>query len=232
MTNREVISGVRSSHKLFSDASLNDRSILAELRNNAVILINQKSNQRKLWGTDTIFTPIDCIEMEQVPMGECCDHASTALLSKSKLPMPTIIEGNYQYLIQGVYDIGSSQKLKYTPLSRYLNLLKLKLLTNDVYYWIHKSHLYISSPHVQFARMDAAVNGDVSYALLYPDCDCGGNRDKKPPCTSRLDEEFKCPGNLIGAVVALTSKSLLQNYFRLPVDHTSDNKDDQTNKQP
>lgn len=230
MTNREVISRVRSTNKLFSDGLLNDRSILAELRGKALTLINQKTNQRKLWGTDTVFTPIDCLEMETVPIGECCSYATDHNVSKSKLKLPGIAEGNFQYLIQGVYDAGSTRDIKYTPLNRYINLLKLGLPNKDVYYWIHNSHLYISQPNVRIARIVAAFTGDVSYDLLYPECDCGSPREKKRPCTSRLDEEFKCPGNLVDTAVELTSQTLLTRYFRVPTDHTSDNKDDQTNK--
>lgn len=225
MTNREVISRVRSTNKLFADASLNNRAILSELRGNAITLMNQKTNKRKLWNTDSIFTPIPCIEMETADMGSCCGYAG-GQVAKSKLKMPSIQEGNYDYLIQGVYDVGSSQKLKYTPLNRYINLLKLKLESNDVYFWIHNDYLYVSSPHVKTVKMVAAVEGDVSYELLYPECDCEG---KKSPCTSRLDEEFKCPSDLITPVVSLTSNTLLQTYFKVPVDQTSDDKDDQTN---
>jgi hypothetical protein len=45
-----------------------------------------------------------------------------------------------------------------------------------------------------------------------------------------LDLEFKCPGYLEDVVVKDTLQILLQTYYRIPVDHTSDNKDDQVNK--
>jgi hypothetical protein len=41
-------------------------------------------------------------------------------------------EGNYQYVIQGVYGInamgGSGKKLKETTVNRYINLLKLPII--------------------------------------------------------------------------------------------------------
>jgi len=227
MTNREVISQVRGTHKLFADAIINDRVILAEVRTSAHTLINQKTNQRKLWNTDTLFTPIDCLEMETVSLGECCGYSSDMKVSRSKLTIPSIVEGNYQYLIQGVYNVGVESSYKYTPLSRFLNLLKLGLQTNDTYYWIHGNRLYVSSPYAEVVKLVASFEGDVPYDLLYPECDCAGS--KKNPCISRLDEQFKCPSILIGPVITLTSQRLLSSYFKIPVDHTSNNKDDQTN---
>jgi hypothetical protein len=226
-TNREVISRVRSTHKLFADASLNDRAILAELRSNALNLINQRTNLRKFWNTATIFTPIDCLEMEPVGASECCGMAGGETFSKSKLKLPSILDSNYQYLIQGVYDVNKTVELKYMPLNRYINTKKLGLRTTDVYYFIQDNHLYTTSPQVQMISLLAAFEGDVPYEILYPDCDCNGK--KKAPCTSRLDDEFKCPGALVGPVVTMTSQSLLQTYFRIPTDQTSDNKNDQTN---
>lgn len=227
MTNREIVSNVRSTHKLFADAVLNDRAILAELKSNALYLINQKTNQRRGWNTDTIFTSIDCLEMVEVPIGECCNISSKTNISKSKLPLPSIVEGNYAYLIQGVYDVNSSTYIKYTPLNRYINTLKLDMNSKDVYYWIHNKHLYISSPYIKKAKIVAMFDGDVSYDLLYPECDCSTS---KRPCTSRMDEEFKCPGNLISTVTNMTSQKLLSTYFRVPDDQSADNKNDQTNR--
>lgn len=228
MTNREIVSKVRSTHKLFSDATLNDRSILAELRSNAIMLINQRTNQRKLWNTDTIFTTLSCVEMIQVDMATCCGYHSGRMVSRSKLKLPSIAEGNYQYLIQGVYDVAGTTSLKYSSLNRYINTLKLNLLTNENFYWIHNNYLFISSPHVKLAKIIFVPDGDISYELLYPECECEGKREK--PCTSRLDEDFRCPGALITPLVTMTSQSLLSTYFRIPKDHTADNKDAQVNK--
>jgi hypothetical protein len=229
MTNRDVVSRVRATHKIFSDASLNDRAILAELKGVALMLINQKTNTRRLWNTDTIFTPIDCLEMIQVPLGDCCNYSGSTVVSRSKQKLPAIAEGNYQYLIQGVYDIGATTDIKYAPINRYINILKLKLDKNEEYFWIHNGYLYISSPHVKRAKIVAHFTADVPYDLLYPECDC--DVPNGHACISRMDEDFKCPANLVDIAVKETSKTLLTSYFRIPDDQTSDDKNDQTNKQ-
>ena len=72
ITNRDVISQVRSMNKLLSaDTTINDRTILNELRSTASLLIKQATDKRKLFQSAEIFTNIDCLEMKEVPLGEC-----------------------------------------------------------------------------------------------------------------------------------------------------------------
>ena len=48
---RKLVSDVRSTHKLLStDASITDRAILSEVRNNSLLLIKRETNLRKLFG--------------------------------------------------------------------------------------------------------------------------------------------------------------------------------------
>lgn len=223
-TRRQMVSGVRSSHRLLAEASINDRTIDFHNRNNAMTLINQKANQRKGWNTDTVFTTINCLQMKTVSLGECCDFTTDQQVSRSKEKIPQIIEGNFAYLIDGVYDVAISQTIKYTPLRKYLSVIKLKLKTNDVYFWIHNNYLYISRPHVQDVKMVASFAEDVPLNLLYPDCDCN---TEEVPCTSFLDQDFKCPGNLHSTVIGMTSQYLLQTYHNIVQDVTNNNLDEQ-----
>lgn len=228
MTLREYISRVRSTHKLLSgDGTITDRVIAAELKSKAVYLLRQQTNKRKLWNTDTIFTPIPCLELEEVPLASCCEYRGTKTVARSIHPIPRILEGDYQYLIQGIYSIEKNIELKYVTIRRYLNLLKLPLPESNVYYWLHDGHLYVSQPEVRLVELIAAFEEDVPTELLNPDCDC--SPQDKVDCTNPLDREFKFPGFIGDGVVKMVSETLLQSYFRLPVDHTSDNKDDVVN---
>lgn len=231
MTVRQAVSLVRSTHKLLSaDNVINDRVVFSELNTNAKLLIKRETNLRKLWQTDTIFTTIPCLEMVEVPVSECCDLVDNENIARSKYKLPRIGEGNYQYLIQGVFSVNSSKKLKGITISRYINMKKLEGVISDVYYWIHNGYLYITSPEVTVARIIAYFEEEVPESLLYPQktdcdsCDCGTY--KKPPCRNPLDEEFKCPGYLESQVVKLTSDKLLATYHRLKLDKQDDNKED------
>lgn len=229
-TVREVVSRVRSMDKLISsDNSITDRAIMRELKSKAIFYIKRDTDRRRLWSSSTIFTNIPCLEMEPVSIAECCDYRSDVMVSRSKQIVPSISEGIFGLLIHGVFSPDLSRKIKEVNIPRYINLLKLGLHTTDVYYWFYDRRIYVSSPEVKLLNLWAYFEEDVPDEVMYPDCECSG-KGKKNPCQNPLDLEFKCPGYLIDVVVKDTLDTLLKTYFRLQVDHSSDDKDDQVNK--
>lgn len=232
-TLRKLVSDVRSVHKLLStDGLITDRVIASEIRNNSLLLIKRETNLRKLWATDTLFTTLPCLEMVQVPISECCDYVDPCTVARSKYKLPRISEGNYQYVIQGVYSInamsGQGKKLKEITINRYINLLKLPIIKKEEYYWISNGYLYVSNPLLQAIRFVALFEEDVPNELLYPECDCGTPQyTVEELCKNPLDKEFALPGYLEKQVLELTSQKLLQTYFNVKTDITEDGVDGQ-----
>lgn len=233
-TLRKLVSDVRSMHKLLStDSLITDRAIASEIKNNSVMLIKRETNLRRLWATDTLFTTIPCLEMVPVPISECCDYTDPCTISRSKYKLPPISEGNYQYLIQGVYSInamgGTGKKFKEITINRYTNLLKLPIIKKEAYFWIHNDYLYITNPMLKTARISAFFESDVPNTVMYGCTTQTITNDQY--CLNPLDKEYGVPGYLEKQVLELTSQKLLQTYFRINDDKTSDNKDDQVSKQ-
>ena len=231
-TLRKLVSDVRSMHKLLStDSLITDRAIASEIRNNTILLVKRETNLRKLWATDTLYTTIPCLEMVQVSISECCDFVDPCTIARSKYKLPRISEGNYQYVIQGVYSInamgGKGKKLKEITINRYTNLLKLPIIKREEYYWIMNGYLYISNPLLQAIRISAFFEQDVPNETLYPACDCGNNVTDEQWCINPLDKEYACPGYLEKQVLELTSQKLLQTYFAIKTDITADGLDGQ-----
>jgi hypothetical protein len=233
-TLRKLVSDVRSSHKMLStDSLITDRAIASEIRNNSILLVKRETNLRKLWATDTLFTTIPCLEMVQVPISECCDYQDPCTVARTKYKLPRISEGNYQYLIQGVYSInamsGQGKKLKEITINRYLNLLKLPIIKNQEYYWIVNNYLYVNNPLLQAIRFAACFEEDVPNELMYPESGCGGcGPTDEDWCKNPLDKPFSLPGYLEKQVLELTSQKLLQTYFQLKTDMTDDGIDGQS----
>ena len=222
-TGRKLVSDVRSMHKILStDSLITDRAILSEIRINTNLLVKRETNLRKLWATDTLFTTIPCLEMCEVPISECCDYVDECTIARSKEKLPRISEGNYQYVIQGVYSInalsGQGVKLKEITVNRYVNLLKLPIIKKEAYYWISNGYLYISNPLLQSIRFVALFEEDVPNDILYPECDCGKEYTLEELCINPLDKEFPLPGYLEQQVLQLTSQKLLTTYFRIKTD--------------
>jgi len=231
-TLRKLVSDVRAQHKLLStDGIITDRVIASEIRNTSILLIKRETNLRKLWATDTLFKTLPCLPMQEVSISECCDFVDECTVSRSKEKLPRMSEGNYQYLIQGVWSInamgGKGKKFKEITINRYSNLLKLPVIKKEEYYWIVNDYLYCSNSSLQAIRMAAFFEEDVSNNVRYPDCDCGTNYSLDDICKNPLDEQFGLPGYLSKQVLDLTSQKLLSTYFKIKTDMTSDGVDGQ-----
>lgn len=232
MTARELVSSVRSMHKLMStDSFLTDRAIFSEIKQCTFLLLKRETDKRKLWATDTLFTPIPCLELMEVSISECCDYSDPCTLARSKYKLPRISEGNYQYLIQGVYSInamsGRGKKIKEITVNRYLNLLKLPIIKKEIYYWIMNGYLYVTNPMLQAVRMSAMFEEDVPNEIMFGEECCGQSPTNEEWCKNPLDKEFPLPGYLEKQVLELTSQRLLNTYFRLKTDITTDGIDGQ-----
>jgi hypothetical protein len=237
-TLRKLVSDVRSMHKLLStDSLITDRAVASEIKNNAVLLIKRETNLRKLWATNTLFTTIPCLEMVEVPISECCEYVDNCTVARSRYKLPRISEGNYQYLIQGVYSInamsGSGKKLKEITVNRYINLLKLPIIKNEEYYWIMNDYLYVNNPLLQAIRISAFFEKDVPNEVMFPECGCGTNEPTDEEwCQNPLDKQYGLPGYLESQVLELTSKKLLSTYFQIKTDMTDDGVDGQASNAP
>lgn len=236
-TGRSLISDIRGTHKLLStDALITDRVILSEVMNNSLLLVKRETNLRKLWATDSIFTTIPCLEMIEVPISECCNYVDECTIARTKLKLPKIAEGNYQYLIQGVYSInalgGKGSKLIEITVNRYINLLKLPIIKKADYFWISDDYLYVTNPDIQAIRLVAMFEGVVTNDILNPSCCCGISLPKEQLCMNPLDKEFPLPGYLKSQVLELTSKKLLSTYFSLKSDVADNGIDGQAPNSP
>lgn len=237
-TLRKLVSDVRSMHKILStDSLITDRAIASEIRNNSILLIKRETNLRKLWATSTLFTTIPCLEMIEVPISECCDYQDPCNVARTKFKIPRISEGNYQYLIQGVYSInamgGTGTKLKEITINRYTNLIKLPVIKKEEYYWIINDYLYISNPMLQAIRLAACFEQEVPNEVMYPTSGCGGCGPTDADwCMNPLDKPFSLPGYLEKQVLDLVSQKLLSTYFQLKTDITEDGLDGQAPNLP
>jgi len=220
-------------HKLLStDSLITDRAIASDIRNNSLLLIKRETNLRKLWASDSLFTTIPCLEMCEVSISECCNYVDDCTIARSKHPLPRISEGNYQYVIQGVYSInalsGKGKKLKEITVNRYINLLGLPIIKKEEYYWVTNGYLYVTNPDVQAVRLVAFFEEDVPNEVLYPECGCNGNQNTNEQiCMNPLDKVFNVPGYLEKQILDLTSQKLLTTYFKLKTDITDNGVDGQ-----
>jgi hypothetical protein len=232
-TLRELVSNIRSTHRILStDSMITDRAIASEIRRTSLLLIKRETNLRKLWATDTLFTTIPCLEMIEVPISDCGDFVEDLTIARSKYKLPKIAEGTYNYVIQGVYSInvlgGTGKKLKEISINRYLNLLKLPSKKNEEYFWINNDYLYVTSAFVEKVRISALFTGDIPNEIMYPEIVCASeNFSLEDYCMNPLDKEFYLPGYLEKQVMEYVSKTLRETYFQIQQDVTNEGVDGQ-----
>jgi hypothetical protein len=213
---------------------ITDRAIASEVIRSSLLLVKRETNLRKLWATDTLFTTIPCLDMIEVPITDCGDYAENITIARSKEKIPQIAEGNYNYVIQGVYSInvlgGTGKRLKEITINRYLNLLNLPAKKNEEYFWINNGYLYVSSFSVEKVRISALFTHNIPNDIMYPDEDCGCYSDNftlEEYCMNPLDKEFYLPGYLEKQVMQLTSETLRQTYFQIQQDVSNEGIDGQ-----
>lgn len=227
-TLRHAVSTVRSRHKLLSsDNLITDRVVASELRAAADLLIKRDTDLRKLWGSDSIFTTIPCVELIEVPISECCDYRSSKTIRRSKYKIPRLGEGAYSYILY-VYNIETSRRiLEITP-NRYINYLKLRPQSKEIYFWIENEYLYITNEDIALVKLRGYFEDGVTTMVQDKNCEsCPCNKyGSTDNCVNPLDQTFKCPQYLLKAVFDMVSQSLLTSYSRSLEDSTPNEKED------
>lgn len=225
-TGRDLVSRVRSINKLVNtDNILTDRAIYSELKSKSSLLIKREANLRRLWQSPNIFTSINCIEMQTVPLGECCDYKSPCEISKSVMKMPKIGEGIFGLLVQGVYNVANSESYKYSSPNRYVNILRMDLRKKDKFFWISNDHLYVTNPNIEAVNMIAYFDDEVDPSI-FNSCRGLNLEDQNDICINPLDRSFKIPSYLEDSLVSMVNDSLNKIYFRHIPDTTPNNKDE------
>lgn len=208
-TARNLVSLVRADlNKHGPDRFTSDRHILATLLPIINLLNSQQVSKRQVWGVDQLYTTIDCLQMEQVPMYTCCDVDSDCMIARSKIKLPDIVDSYYSLVIRSVQSVDG--KVKFNELNtpeRYANTLKLYPKKKTPYFFMKNGYLYITDPDIEIVTLTAMFKG-----LIDPDdftCKdpCEGC---KPPCVKNpLDLEIKYLPKLEHNIVNMAFQKLV-----------------------
>ena len=232
-TYRQTISDIRSMNKLlFSDQIITDRVILGEIISAANLIVGQSLEKRKYWQSPTLFTPIKCLELEPIPLNQCCEYTGDRMVAISKISLPKIGEGQFGLAIQGVFGADGSIKFKPTNPNRYTNLLKLSLPGSDKYFWLTDDmRVVVTNEDAKLINLYAYFTEMVPNNLLYPgkDCDCLPKPTAEQLCRNPLDNNFHFISNRMFDLKQLVYKNLMSVYHQTAKDVTS-NQLDETSK--
>jgi hypothetical protein len=225
-TYRDIVSRVRSSFKLISsDNVCSDRMILAEILSTNLMLVVRELQKRANWSSPNLFTLLECLDMEEIPLYTCCDTQSDCTIRRSALEVPQIVDCNYNLVINGVFGIdngktkGSTKFKELLNADRYSNYLKLYPEDNkkDKFYWIQNKHLYITDSNIEKVALNAFFVDPINPA----DYSCTSTTT----CINPLDLEFKSLPKIEDNVVQIVFKKISDTYKRSIEDKSEDDLD-------
>lgn len=205
-TARHLVSLVRADIDRFGpDRHISDRHILATLLDIINKYNSQQITQRQISGVDQVFTLIECLEMEEVPLNSCCDIESDCMIAKSKKKLPLLVDSRYGLSIRSVK--SGDGKVKFNILNtpeRYANTLALNPKQRKPYFFMKDGYLYITDPDVEIVKMSAMFQDLVDPS----DFECG---DCKPKGCKKnpLDLEIKYLPKLKSDIVSAAFQKLI-----------------------
>lgn len=222
-TNREMVSKVRNLLKLNNvDVFISDRFILSVLSGVNTKLVTQQLQKRSYWNSPNLFTNIDCLVMEPVPLYTCCSTTSNCDIARSVLPLPAIVDCMFGLVIRGVWSIDEKNQFKEldSP-SRLVNLMNIYPKKSfNRYYFIHESHLYVTDPNIELVKMSAFFKDIIDMSKY----SC--NKDVDNPCpTNPLDQKFSTLPKLEDDIVTISAQKLMESFLQIPQDATADNRE-------
>lgn len=207
LTNSEIISQIRTNLKAVQDDSLlSDRQIYRTAKTQGSVLLRRELNQRRLVSSDNVFQAYECLDLILVDGTEC--DCSTKV-RRSKDPLPQIEEGLYSYFIQGVFNINNSAEIFPTTMREFINISKLRVKSQNVYYIIKNGYLYILSPDIEAVNIYAYFTETIN----------------APICQSMYDREFRFPPYLLGPLFTICVNELVLR-FKIPKDNEDNNREE------
>lgn len=221
-TLRDYISSIKSMFRMTSsDVNLSDRAIASEIRYTKNELIKRETDLRRLFNSPNLFSEISCVEMERVPLSECCDYRSDCYIAKSLKKLPKIAENKRGLLIQGVFSINKREKFSDTnnP-TRYANYLQMYPKGNKRFYWVStEGYLYITDPSIETVTIIAHFTEDINVQ----DFACCADAEDCP--INPLDKEFKIPDYLEERMIKMVYDKMNNSYKRSKEDLQEDDVD-------
>lgn len=221
ITMRDYVSQIRSLMKLNSaDYTISDRAIAAIVSEVNIKYILQRLDRRESWISNTLFTTLPCICMEEADIVECCDVATSCKISKSVEKLPLIANSKYNTIIQGVWSLDKKLRYKECPPNRYSNYLKLGIHKKEYFFWLgDNGHLYVTDPNIEKVSISALFLEPIDTNQF--ECTLDPN-----PCPSNpLDLELKTLPKIADDIINETLNKIAQTYSKLVNDAVDDDKE-------
>jgi hypothetical protein len=178
----EVLSRMRNQFKAVTpDAFMTDRFLYSLVKKHAALFLRRQDNLNRIMKFNSVFQALDFVELIEVDRAEsqCHGIASGCIIKRTKLKIPTLLEGYYGPLIRSVSSIDFSEDLTPTFPSTYESMSRQKTFkyNSKKYFWYLNGYLYFPNLQWDAIRLEGVFEGDVSKYNCDPTDDCAYMQD-------------------------------------------------------
>lgn len=213
---REVVSGIKNTFKAVKQdaAGLSDRYVYSRVMKYGKTLMRRQDNLNRILKYNSIWKPLDCVELESIDRASCGCIISGCTILRSKNKLPKLIDGYWGPLIRFVASIDQSQELKPTTPIEYEKMLKQKnfKFNKTKYYWFLDGYLYFPNIDWDAVTLECIPEGDIS----------SYNNNHTKDCTYTQDLDCPIPDFLFSEIEQMIAAELGIN-LRIPIDQQHDN---------
>lgn len=220
MKNLEFVSRIiNDMNALTKDAHVSRRWILSIGRQKARSYISQRWADGTLFGEESLYTHIGCLEMERVRTVDCCfaEFRLCRVLMRSKERIPDLVYSRIGPAILRVSNV--TDEILFTPITlrKYANDRKRRFASlKRYYYYLNDGYIYIPDVEIHAINVDL-ITLDKKAALALAGC----GLDEDDTCLSEWEYDFVCPDKLLEYVVAETLQEVM-NKLNVPTDENPD----------
>ena len=213
----DVVSRVRSQIKAeIQDAFVTDRYLYSLITKSAQLLMRRQDSANKLKKFNSVWKTLPFVELEEVDKIEaCCTGIESGMLIKrTKLKLPTFMEGYWGPLIRTVSSIDGSIELQATQPGTFTSMTKTTSFkyNKTKYFWFIDGHLYFPNIDWDAVKVEGIFQEDISLWLC-------NDEDK---CVPRYRQECNIPEFLFAEIEVQVMQQLVASINIPPED--SDNK--------
>jgi len=213
----DVVSRVRSQIKAeIQDAFVTDRYLYSLIEKVAQLLMRRQDSANKLKKFNSVWKTLPFVELDEVDKVEaCCTGIESGMIIKrTKLKLPTFMEGYWGPLIRTVSSIDGSIELQATQPGTYTSMTKTTSFkyNNTKYFWFIDGHLYFPNIEWDAVKIEGIFQEDISLWLC-------NDEDK---CVPRYRQECNIPEFLFAEIEQQVLKQLMAT-LNIPQED-SDNK--------
>lgn len=220
MTNAEIVSRIINDiNSVNKDSHVSKRWILSILKSKARSYIAQKWADGTLFGEESLYTHINCVEMIKVNTIDCCiaEFRVCNTLMRSRHRIQGVVFSRMGPAILAVTNADRSIFFKkIQPRSYQIERKQKYAKVLPFVYYFYDGYIWIPDTHIELINVDV-ITLEKKKALKISAC----KEDDTIDCISTWDYDFVCPEKLLEYIIAETLQEVSLK-IQIPTDENPD----------